>query len=86
MVTRLERDIQCCPLRFSAGYSECNNLGVWLSGPGMISLADYLTIENDHSADHRIWFGLTPAAPRELERVRHEALIGERIWRAVRIS
>jgi hypothetical protein len=52
----------------------------------MISLADYLTIENDHSADHRIWFGLTPAAPRELERVRHEALIGERIWRAVRIS
>src|SRR6185436_2936357 len=81
MIARLERNVESGTPRFATRHLERDDLRVRLSGSRVKSFPDNLTVANDYCADHRIRLRLSPPTTRELERVSHEALVGERISR-----
>src|SRR5690606_5273972 len=77
MAAGLERDIQRSAARAVAGFVERKDLGVGLSGPRMMALADDDAVgRHDDRPHHRVRRGRALAAPGVEQRASHQRLVG----------
>src|SRR5690606_25629632 len=76
MTAWLQRDVGRRAPRSPASSGQRDHLGVGLAGAQMCTLAHDLPVSHDNAADPGIWPGGPQSPLSELERARHETVIG----------